>query len=112
MLRLSSSMHSEKHMQGVHAFDPSAKTAIHLESFVSQDHFLRRVDRELELSFVRELTACCRQTSSKVARIASVPITVIGLLSPVCSIAVASPVATIREALSCNVVDMLFSLCW
>ena len=44
-------------MQGVHAFDPKAKTAIDLESFVAADHFLRRVDRVLDLSFVRELTA-------------------------------------------------------
>jgi transposase len=46
-------------MQGVHAFDPKTKTVIDLESFVAQDHLLRRVDRILELSFVRELTAAC-----------------------------------------------------
>jgi transposase len=44
-------------MQGVHAFEPKAKTSIDLESFVAEDHFLRRVDRVLNLSFVRELTA-------------------------------------------------------
>ena len=44
-------------MQGVHAFDPKAKTSIDLESFVAEDHFLRRIDRVLDLSFVRELTA-------------------------------------------------------
>ena len=46
-------------MQGVHAFDPKATASIDLESFVAADHFLRRVDRILELSFVRELTAAC-----------------------------------------------------
>ena len=44
-------------MQGVHAFDPKAKVSIDLESFVAEDHFLRRIDRVLDLSFVRELTA-------------------------------------------------------
>jgi transposase len=46
-------------MQGKHSFDPRAETVISLESFVPKDHFLRRVDRELDLSFVRELTAPC-----------------------------------------------------
>jgi hypothetical protein len=32
---------------------------ISLESFVPKDHFLRQVDRALDLSFVRELTAPC-----------------------------------------------------
>ena len=44
-------------MQGVHAFDPKATASIDLESFVAEDHFLRRIDRVLDLSFVRELTA-------------------------------------------------------
>jgi transposase len=44
-------------MQGVHAFDPKATVSIDLESFVAADHFLRRVDRVLDLSFVRDLTA-------------------------------------------------------
>src|SRR5579863_4438309 len=44
-------------MQGVHAFDPKVTVSIDLESFVAADHFLRRVDRVLDLSFVRELTA-------------------------------------------------------
>ena len=44
-------------MQGVHAFDPKVKTTIDLESFVAEDHFLRRIDRILDQSFVRELTA-------------------------------------------------------
>ena len=44
-------------MQGVHAFDPKTKVSIDLESFVATDHFLRRVDRVLDLTFVRELTS-------------------------------------------------------
>ena len=44
-------------MQGVHAFEAKTKVSIDLESFVAADHFLRRVDRVLDLSFVRELTA-------------------------------------------------------
>ena len=46
-------------MQGKHSFDPRAETVILLESFVPKDHFLRQVDRALDLSFVRELTARC-----------------------------------------------------
>src|SRR5262245_59706572 len=46
-------------MQGVHAFEPKAKTSIDLESFVAADHFLRQIDRVLDLSFVRALTAAC-----------------------------------------------------
>jgi hypothetical protein len=48
---------AEAVMQGVHAFDSKATASIDLESFVAADHFLRRVDRVLDLSFVRELTA-------------------------------------------------------
>ena len=44
-------------MQGVHAFEPQAKATIDLESFVAEDHLLRRIDRVLDLSFVHELTA-------------------------------------------------------
>ena len=44
-------------MQGVHVFESQAKTAIDLESFVAKDHFLRQIDRVLDLKFVRELTA-------------------------------------------------------
>jgi transposase len=44
-------------MQGLHTFDGWAKTEICLETFVPKDHFLRKVDRVLDLSFVRELTA-------------------------------------------------------
>ena len=46
-------------MQGKQGFDPTAKTSIDLESFVAEDHFLRRIDRVLDLSFIRELTAAC-----------------------------------------------------
>jgi hypothetical protein len=44
-------------MQGVQAFDPNVKSSIDLESFVAEDHFLSRIDRILDLSFIRELTA-------------------------------------------------------
>src|SRR3954471_17826351 len=44
-------------MQGVQAFEPKAKASIDLEEFVAEDHFLLRIDRVLDLSFVRELTA-------------------------------------------------------
>ena len=44
-------------MQGVQAFEPKTKANIDLESFVAEDHFLRRIDRVLDLAFVRELTA-------------------------------------------------------
>jgi transposase len=46
-------------MQATHAFDPQARTAIDLDSFVADDHFLRKVHRVLEMSFVRELVASC-----------------------------------------------------
>lgn len=46
-------------MQGKQSFDPRAKTEIELESFVPEGHLLRRVDRVLDLSFLRELTAAC-----------------------------------------------------
>ena len=44
-------------MQGMHAFEPKAKASIDLESFIAEDHFLRQIDRVLDLKFVRELTA-------------------------------------------------------
>ena len=46
-------------MQGKHFFNPRAKTEIDLESFVPKTHLLRHVDRVLDLSFIRELTARC-----------------------------------------------------
>ncbi len=44
-------------MQGLHSFEPNAKASIDLESFVAKDHFLRRIDSILDLTFVRDLTA-------------------------------------------------------
>jgi len=46
-------------MQGVHVFDPHAKTVIDLESFIKEDHVLRKIDGLLDLAFVRKLTARC-----------------------------------------------------
>jgi transposase len=46
-------------MQGMHVFQSQARTAIDLESFVEEGHFLRKVHRVLQLSFVRELTTAC-----------------------------------------------------
>jgi transposase len=46
-------------MQGLHVFDPRAVVAVDLESLVHQDHLLRKVDRVLETSFIRKLTAAC-----------------------------------------------------
>ena len=46
-------------MQGIHVFDRHAKTVIDFESFVEQDHLLRKIDRVLDTAFVRELTATC-----------------------------------------------------
>ena len=46
-------------MQGLHVFDPRAVVAVDLESLVHQDHLLRKVDRILESSFIRKLTAAC-----------------------------------------------------
>ena len=49
----------DRHMQGKHVFQPQTGTVIDLESFIAEDHFLRRVDRVLEMSFVRDVTAAC-----------------------------------------------------
>ncbi len=46
-------------MQGKHVFKPRTETALNLESFIADDHFLRKVDRVLEMSFVREITVAC-----------------------------------------------------
>jgi transposase len=46
-------------MQGKQFFDSREKVEIDLESFVPQDHPLRRVNRVLDLSFLRELTTHC-----------------------------------------------------
>ena len=39
-------------MQGVHVFEPHAKTVIDLELFVEQDHLLRKIDRVLDMAIV------------------------------------------------------------
>jgi transposase len=46
-------------VQGKHVFQPQTETVIDLESFIAEDHFLRKVDRVLEMSFVRDVTAAC-----------------------------------------------------
>ena len=46
-------------MQGKHVFQPRTETVIDLKSFIAEDHFLRKVDRVLEMSFVRDVTAAC-----------------------------------------------------
>jgi len=46
-------------MQGLHVFEPKTRTVIDLESFVPDDHFLREVDRVLDLTLIRKLTASC-----------------------------------------------------
>ena len=46
-------------MQGRHDFRPQTRTVIDLESFIPDDHFLRRVDRILDMSFVRDITVAC-----------------------------------------------------
>ncbi|GAF89977.1 unnamed protein product, partial [marine sediment metagenome] len=46
-------------MQGIHVFDPHAETVIVLESFVADDHILRKIDGLLDMAFVRELTVSC-----------------------------------------------------
>jgi transposase len=46
-------------MQGLHVFDPRARTVIDLESFIPKDHLLRKVDRFIEPAFIRKLTAAC-----------------------------------------------------
>ena len=46
-------------MQGKHVFQPRTGTVIDLESFIAEDHFLRKIDRVLEMSFVRDITATC-----------------------------------------------------
>ena len=46
-------------MQGQHVFDPHARMVVDLESFVAPDHRLRRFNRVLDFSFIRELTVPC-----------------------------------------------------
>lgn len=53
------SFREDRLMQGKHVFQPRTGTVIDLESFIAEDHFLRKVDRVLEMSFVRDITAAC-----------------------------------------------------
>ena len=46
-------------MQGLHAFEPTTRTVIDLESFVPDVHLLRDVDRLVEPALIRQLTASC-----------------------------------------------------
>ena len=46
-------------MQGLHLFEPKTRTVIDLESFLPDDHLLREVDRIVEPTFLRKLTASC-----------------------------------------------------
>jgi len=46
-------------MQGLHIFEPKTRTVIDLESFIPQDYLLRQIDRIVEPSFIRKLTASC-----------------------------------------------------
>ncbi len=46
-------------MQGLHVFEPTTRTVIDLESFIPRDHLLRQVDRIVDPSFIRKLTAPC-----------------------------------------------------
>ena len=46
-------------MQGLHAFEPTTRTVIDLESFVPDGHLLGDVDRLLEPALIRQLTASC-----------------------------------------------------
>ena len=46
-------------MQGQHAFNPHARMIVDLESFVAPDHLLRRVNRVMDFTFIRQLTAPC-----------------------------------------------------
>lgn len=43
-------------MLGRHKFDPDHEVTVNLSQLVPQDHFLRKVNRHLDLSFVHELT--------------------------------------------------------
>lgn len=44
-------------MQGHQCYQPKLFTHFDLEDFVEKDHFLRKVDKAIDLSFIRELTA-------------------------------------------------------
>ena len=44
-------------MQGVHTYQPKPFQYIDIEALIPQNHILRKIDKLLDLSFVRELTA-------------------------------------------------------
>ncbi|MCH7687297.1 MAG: transposase [Planctomycetes bacterium] len=46
-------------MPGLPVFEPKTRTLIDLESFIPDDHLLRKVDRFIEPAFIRKLTAAC-----------------------------------------------------
>ena len=46
-------------------FEPKIKASMDLESFVAKDHFLRRIDSILDLSFVLELRAPVMPTDTE-----------------------------------------------
>lgn len=52
-------------MQGQHAFNPHARMILDLEAFVVPDHFLRRVNRVMDFTFIRALTAPCYATDGR-----------------------------------------------
>jgi len=44
-------------MQGLHSYQPKPVQYINIEALIPQNHILRKIDKLLNLSFVRELTA-------------------------------------------------------
>ena len=44
-------------MQGKHCFDPDLEIPVNLDQFIPTKHFLRKVDRVVDLTFVRKLTS-------------------------------------------------------
>ena len=46
-------------MQGRHVFQLQKETVINLDLFIAENHFFRKVDLVLEMSFVRDVTAAC-----------------------------------------------------
>jgi transposase len=43
-------------VQGQHKYQPKLFVQIDIEKLIPQNHFLRKIDQILDLSFVRELT--------------------------------------------------------
>ena len=46
-------------MQGLHIYQPQPVQYVDIEALISKNHILRKIDKLLDLSFVRELTAQC-----------------------------------------------------